>query len=554
MNLIQIQEHLKDVPIENIMAYANGMDPQVPPYLALGEMNRRKRMEQQAVSAPEATVKDELEQSIQNPQQMMQSMQQQTMSPQAPTAEQMQSGEGMAYGGITNLPVQDMNFGSGGIVAFANDKGDQVVEDKDKSKLNNLLSRMFNYKNEMSKLEERDKDPESLGPAMLQKGVDYVKLPSSEYNVKYPDVPTVKPVPLPVAVETPVVEVKPPPVKIAPPRQVAPAAPAAAPIDQGLGSLAPSPAMPTNVAPGIANIAMPDRNTALLAAEAKDPYLKKQPGEIMEKYLERMTARDEEGKQRFQKQEEAQTRSDVWKALIEGGESTKGLKGKGLGSLGTGFGKSTIASAEAARQRATAQANLEREHEDNMVKMNQEIENARILRANGRFDEAFKAQQKADEIANMDRRELQKFGQEKDLAGIRFGNEKELAKLKYDYDKILKGIPQAQRLSLEEQYVVEAVKKGVPKEQAIREAKTLGVQEKGVLTYDQATDNVNNYLKNNPTYISNIISQAKKNGEPVPNAFDIQTDLIKKTMKAANAGSGTPENIENLVKQYATKK
>jgi hypothetical protein len=111
MNLVQIQEHLKDVPIQNIMAYANGMNPDVPPYLALGEMNRRKRMEQKAVSAPQTTVKDELEQSIQMPQQMMQGAQQETMSPQAPTAEQMQGGEGMAYGGITHLPVQDMNFG-----------------------------------------------------------------------------------------------------------------------------------------------------------------------------------------------------------------------------------------------------------------------------------------------------------------------------------------------------------------------------------------------------------------------------------------------------------
>jgi tetratricopeptide (TPR) repeat protein len=478
------------------------------------------------------------------------------MSPQAPTAEQMQSGEGMAYGGITNLPVQDMNFGSGGIVAFANDKGEQVVEDKDKSKLNNLLSRMFNYKNEMSKLEERDKDPESLGPAMLSKGVDYVTLPSSEYDVKYPDVPTVKPVPLPVAVETPAAVVKPPSVKIAPPRQVASAAQPvtpAAPIDQGLGSFPQNTAMPTNVAPGIANIAMPDRNTALLAAEGKDPYLKKQPGEIMEKYLERMTARDEEGKQRFQKQEEAQNRSDLWKALIEGGESTRGITGKGIAGLGTGFGKSTIASAEAARQRATAQANLEREHEDNMVKVNQEIENARILRANGRFDEAFKAQQKADEIANMDRRELQKFAQDEKLAGMRFGNEKDLAKIRFDYERDLKKIPQAQKATLDEQYVTEMVKKGIPREQAIREIKTMGTQVKRELTINEATDNVDNFLKNNPTFISNKISQAKKNNQPIPDAFDIRNELINKTMKDAGAKNETPDKIKDLVKQYATK-
>ena len=39
MNLIQIQEHLKDMPTQAIMAYANGQNPQVPPYMALGEMN-----------------------------------------------------------------------------------------------------------------------------------------------------------------------------------------------------------------------------------------------------------------------------------------------------------------------------------------------------------------------------------------------------------------------------------------------------------------------------------------------------------------------------------
>ena len=36
MNLVQIQERLKDMPAQALMAYANGMNPDVPPYLALG--------------------------------------------------------------------------------------------------------------------------------------------------------------------------------------------------------------------------------------------------------------------------------------------------------------------------------------------------------------------------------------------------------------------------------------------------------------------------------------------------------------------------------------
>ena len=64
MNLIQIQEHLKDLPTQAIMAYANGQNPEVPPYMALGEMNRRKNMEQRAAQAPNASVKEKIESEL----------------------------------------------------------------------------------------------------------------------------------------------------------------------------------------------------------------------------------------------------------------------------------------------------------------------------------------------------------------------------------------------------------------------------------------------------------------------------------------------------------
>ena len=64
MNLIQIQEHLKDLPTQAIMSYANGQNPQVPPYMALGEMNRRKTMEQRAAQAPDSSVKEKLESEL----------------------------------------------------------------------------------------------------------------------------------------------------------------------------------------------------------------------------------------------------------------------------------------------------------------------------------------------------------------------------------------------------------------------------------------------------------------------------------------------------------
>ena len=133
MNLIQIQDRLKDLPTQAIMGYANGNNPQVPPYLALGELNRRKQMEQKSAKAPQGTVKENIEQqvgllSLQKLRQGQMAQQSAMQGAQAPTipentpepTEQPQEEMAMAAGGLTRLPVQSMNFGSGGIIAFAN--------------------------------------------------------------------------------------------------------------------------------------------------------------------------------------------------------------------------------------------------------------------------------------------------------------------------------------------------------------------------------------------------------------------------------------------------
>lgn len=135
MNLIQIQEHLKDMPTQAIMGYANGQNPMVPPYLALSEMNRRKSMEQRAAQPPQGSVKEKLEQELTQPQGIAQGMPQgapqgapQGMPPQAPPqAPPQMPPQGMAGGGLTNLPMRSerFNYAPGGIVAFAD--GDLVA-------------------------------------------------------------------------------------------------------------------------------------------------------------------------------------------------------------------------------------------------------------------------------------------------------------------------------------------------------------------------------------------------------------------------------------------
>lgn len=151
MNLVQIQERLKDLPTQAIMGYANGQNPQVPPYLALGELNRRKQMEQKASQPPQGTVKDNIEQQVgmmemqkmrqmatpQMPPQMPQQMPQ--MPPQGAPA-QPDAAMAMAAGGLARLPIREMNFGSGGIIAFA--EGGDEGEELTKSEAKAILKRM----------------------------------------------------------------------------------------------------------------------------------------------------------------------------------------------------------------------------------------------------------------------------------------------------------------------------------------------------------------------------------------------------------------------------
>ena len=69
LNLVQLQERLKDLPVQALMQYANGTNPQFPPFLALTELNRRKKMQESAAAdqaqemegAP--TVKEQIEQA-----------------------------------------------------------------------------------------------------------------------------------------------------------------------------------------------------------------------------------------------------------------------------------------------------------------------------------------------------------------------------------------------------------------------------------------------------------------------------------------------------------
>ena len=154
MNLIQIQEHLKDLPIEVIKSYANAQNPEVPPYMALGELERRDRMEQRKTEKPTQSVKEKLEAKVGAPQGMPKGIPQggAPMPQEAPQgiaqlAQAMPQGmpqgapqemPAMAGGGLAELPVRDdmFHYAPGGIVAFAGGElvrgpGGELVPDDD---------------------------------------------------------------------------------------------------------------------------------------------------------------------------------------------------------------------------------------------------------------------------------------------------------------------------------------------------------------------------------------------------------------------------------------
>ena len=122
MNILKIQDQLKGVPDQTLVGYVQNPTGQVPTYLALSELQRRKEMRQnyQANKPDDKTVAEDLVQETQpgiaalpEGQPMQQAMQ---PPPEMPTQQ-------MAQGGLAELDVGDMynenNYANGGIVAFA---------------------------------------------------------------------------------------------------------------------------------------------------------------------------------------------------------------------------------------------------------------------------------------------------------------------------------------------------------------------------------------------------------------------------------------------------
>jgi hypothetical protein len=129
-NPIKLQNDLRLIPTATLIQYVQGMNPEVPSYMALGVLKERKEMEAKYEAenqkAPESSVAEDLTQAPQGGLQML------AGNPMGNQAQPDQAPQGAptmpADQGVASLDTGDMfneqNFASGGIVAF--DDGGEV--------------------------------------------------------------------------------------------------------------------------------------------------------------------------------------------------------------------------------------------------------------------------------------------------------------------------------------------------------------------------------------------------------------------------------------------
>lgn len=127
MNILKLQNQLRSVPDDTLVGYVQNPTGNVPTYLALSELQRRKEMRNayQSDKAEEKTVAEDLVEEATPGIMGLPEAQGMQMAMQPPPEMPV---EQMAQGGLANLDVGDMynenNYANGGIVAF--DDGGKV--------------------------------------------------------------------------------------------------------------------------------------------------------------------------------------------------------------------------------------------------------------------------------------------------------------------------------------------------------------------------------------------------------------------------------------------
>jgi hypothetical protein len=425
MNLIQVQDRLKDMPTQAIMSYANGSNPEVPPYLALGELNRRKQMEQKHAEAPQGTVKDQIEQSVKlaQAQKAAQAQGQQKMTEamggqQNPVPSGTPQPEGQPEAGIAQLPTGPMNFRDGGIVSFDGENASLVDQNMPSDEESQFMKDLRKFGRDYFVETEEQKARRMEQQKTMAQGdpLKYFTQSASEYeknkkarelakqNVLPSDLDPSRYIPESTdRAPTSTADVN-AVIGQAAGAQRGPSAGPRPPSAGGAGGpsaggRAPSGAPQAGAPAQDDDLAMLrkmrdelkaptpiDRDAERAAFAKTNPYLNTPAGSKLEELYTQIAKRDEEDRARFLKNEEERKQGRLNRGLLAGAEATRGQGGIGaLGSFFMGYGKAGEAEDEAARTRTDAQRAMERQQEVLRAEVLDKIESARRAEARGDF-------------------------------------------------------------------------------------------------------------------------------------------------------------------------
>jgi len=432
MNLIQVQDRLKDMPTQAIMSYANGSNPDVPPYLALGELNRRKQMEQKHAEAPQGTVKDQIEQSVKlaQAQKAAQAQGQQKMteamgSQQTPVPGGTPQPQEQPESGIAQLPTGPMNFRDGGIVSFDGENAslvDQNMPSDEESQfmkdLRKMLPGLSPQNLRLRGMQERAVPSQDALKRQAAGPVGYFSSSADEFARAKADALAAERNPqgssATAASELAAAsafENQGAPAKALPPTTQRPPSVGGGRVPSG----APPSGAPQAGAPTPENMydTLMKRSESRTASQPELPedlrkkmaeylpYLNTQPGSKLEELYTQIAKRDEEDRARFLKNEEERKQGRLNRGLMAGAEATRGSGGIGaLGSFFMGYGKAGEAEDEAARTRTDAQRKIEREQEVLRATVLGGIEDARRAGQEGRFKDQKEALAKVADANN----------------------------------------------------------------------------------------------------------------------------------------------------------
>ena len=214
-------------------------------------------------------------------------------------------------------------------------------------------------------------------------------------------------------------------------------------------------------------------------------------------------------RERFQKAEEERAKRDFYRSLIAAGEATRGQSG--IGALFGGYGRASMGAADLAEERRNQFEMLDMQREENAIKLRSEIQKAQIARAEGRFKDAANHEMEVQKLQQKD----------SEIKGL-------IARTGADIvSKEREGVlDRANRLSAA----------AITAERA---------SNKGMMTYDQAADNVDKRIQNSPTLISKAKAEDKAAGRPVRTADQIRTDLINEELRRSESTlPGAPKRGE----------